>query len=455
MTPRALKGALGRTAPPLAADEFSPDAWLIDTIAGVLRPDAGQWQVTPAEDEVQPWISAIPVGAILPAQGWKLHVSSYPSTAEETLRRVLPVLSALGAPFKVVGSIRWLSRLNRGAAGVSQVGKFMTVFPSDDAFAVEVAAALAEATRGLRGPAIPSDRPVTEDGVVFYRFGGFGEVRMQTRLGEVVLALSDPDGRLVPDSRGQRPVEPSWVTNPFTARGLTAPAAATRAVAGRYRPISTLARSAATVVQLGLDIREPRACVLKRARLRHATDDVEPDDGWVRVRREAAVLAALSGLGVAPAVYDVVQTGTELVLVTQDLGGQTLDRWMLPLTASGALPASRTVAALGAGLADALALVHARSFVHGDLKSGNVVITADEQPRLVDFELGYPIGSARATGRCRHARLRLAAVPRRGPSDGRRRHLRFRWSALLPAHVRQSRPGRRSTTGCWNGRSWT
>src|SRR5688572_19024503 len=82
--------------------------------------------------------------------GWTLHLSAGLSSAEDVLRRSLPVLLAESAAFKLAASPDALAALNEGHGAYSQVGKFLTVYPNDDAQAVRLALALDEATRGLR-----------------------------------------------------------------------------------------------------------------------------------------------------------------------------------------------------------------------------------------------------------------------------------------------------------------
>jgi hypothetical protein len=65
-------------------------------------------------------------------QGWKLHFSATVVWAEEVLRQALPVLRREDASFKVAASLRTLDALNQGRWQISQIGKFITVYPNDD-----------------------------------------------------------------------------------------------------------------------------------------------------------------------------------------------------------------------------------------------------------------------------------------------------------------------------------
>src|SRR5439155_19665334 len=108
------------------------------------------------------------------------------------LERCLPALLEAGAAFKVASSLVMLDCLNHGDLGLSQVGKFITVYPNEDVHAVELARVLRAATRGLRGPAARCDRRSTTDSPVHYRYGSFGHEFVQTPLGAVVPALAGP-----------------------------------------------------------------------------------------------------------------------------------------------------------------------------------------------------------------------------------------------------------------------
>src|SRR4051812_33577997 len=124
-------------APPVAQNELDT-AFLgfVEELCGATTAPAGQWAIR--QDPDQPWIRVIPAQANLPEQGWKLHLSAGLSSAEAVLRQALPVLFAEHVQFKVAGSLRALARLNDGHNGMSQVGKFITVYPTDDSQAVRV-----------------------------------------------------------------------------------------------------------------------------------------------------------------------------------------------------------------------------------------------------------------------------------------------------------------------------
>lgn len=74
-----------------------------------------------------------------PDQGWKLHVSATSLSAIAVLEAALDVLLRDGARFKVLNSIRLLTAANNGLFGISEIGKFITVYPSDNSHAVRSA----------------------------------------------------------------------------------------------------------------------------------------------------------------------------------------------------------------------------------------------------------------------------------------------------------------------------
>src|SRR5918996_5109467 len=105
----------------------------------------------PTESQVflrGPWAVA---GRPTRREGWKLHVSATPSTAHAVVSAVLSVLERR-VPFKVMRDSLRLGQLNEGSYGITQVGKFITIYPESDDEATLVAERIAALTKGCRGP---------------------------------------------------------------------------------------------------------------------------------------------------------------------------------------------------------------------------------------------------------------------------------------------------------------
>jgi TolB-like protein/Flp pilus assembly protein TadD len=130
-----------------------------------------------------------------------------------------------------------------------------------------------------------------------------------------------------------------------------------------------------------------------------------------RFRREARVLSRLSHPGVAT-VYDFdAQDGHEF-LVMEYVPGGTLESRL----ATGALPLDVTLD-LGAAIADALENAHRHGILHRDLKPGNVMLTADGHPKILDFGLAVHLSAGRATGRITDSGMVVGSLPYMAPEQ--------------------------------------
>ena len=227
----------------------------------------------------------------IPEQGWKLHVSATILSAGEVLRRVLPLLLAETTAFKVAATPRQIGVLNSGSGGLSQVGKFITVYPQDNSLAVCLATALDEATAGLRGPAVPSDRPLRRGSLVHYRYGGFFHLGTQDGQGEVRLAIRTPSGELTPDERTSFYSPPAWAVDPFLEAGVAESMPTSNyLVGGRYLAVNTINETPRGYIYKSIDVAGMQRCILKHAR-RDGAMGLDGMDAFDRLRNEARILA--------------------------------------------------------------------------------------------------------------------------------------------------------------------
>ncbi len=344
------------------------------------------------------WIRVDGARRLMVEQGWKVHVSAIWAAAQAVLDRVLPVLLSEDIAFKVIASGRLLDLLNEGDLGRSQIGKFLTVYPENDAQAVRIAARLHTATVGLRGPRIPSDRPLVPGSLVHYRYGSFGHRRMQSLLGSIEPALLSPEGELVPDAHVPFYQAPPWAVDPFVgARVATAPDDPRDAhvIGDRFLVVSVFHRSPSGGIYLAVDTATPCRCVLKKAE-RDASVGGDGRDAQERLRHEARVLAHLGPLGLSPRPLELIEDGGDLYLAMEDVEGTTLEQHVVGVLGRGVLPSEDTVIPWGRQLAEVLGAIHTHHCIYRDLKSNNVIVTPRGTLRLVDFEIASWSGDATA-----------------------------------------------------------
>ena len=339
------------------------------------------------DDPERTWIRVFRPGQPVPDQGWKLHISATGASARDVLRRALEVLLSSDAVFKVAQEDA-LETLNSGDAGLTQVGKFITVYPADDDEAVRIATALDVATRGQRGPAVPFERPVSPGSLVHYRFGTFTERLTQDATGALVAVLRAPNGDLVPDRSAQ---PPDWVEDPFTAAGLGAPPPS-RLVGGRYAITSTLHSSAAGGVYLALDSEGRRTVALKHAR-RDTRTSPDGTDARDHLRQEAAVLERLQPDDRFPQPGEPVEHEGDLYLPMRYVEGTQLGDYMGAHTRAARIMPAETVVAWGRSLASALGRIHDEGFAYRDLNPANILIPKGGGLCLVDFGFACAFGA--------------------------------------------------------------
>ncbi|HZD02466.1 MAG TPA: hypothetical protein VFA46_20445 [Actinomycetes bacterium] len=156
-------------------------------------------------------MSWLPPHTILPPQGWKIHVSASLRNAEEILGIVKDYCVQQRIAFKFLRNKVLILAFDTKYAPRESSGKFMTLYPVDEAGLRRTLEELDQALGGRQGPYVLTDLR-WRSGPLYVRYGGFLERHCKTETGELALAIADPQDRLVPDVK--RPVftMPDWVT---------------------------------------------------------------------------------------------------------------------------------------------------------------------------------------------------------------------------------------------------
>ncbi|MDN3353982.1 class IV lanthionine synthetase LanL [Actinomadura sp. DC4] len=338
-------------------------------------------------DRAGTWTHAAPEGARLRDQGWKIHLSAVPPSAERVLDTVTPVLAEAGCPFKFAASPAEIARLTGRHFDRASAGKFLTVYPPDDAGVAALAEALHRATEGLAGPRILSDRPYRPGSLVHFRFGGF--VRKVRLAGNGVYepVVTAPDGTCVPDRRSAWFEPPSWAPSSPFGEPAEAPGAAPRGVliGDRFLLRGAIRHANKGGVFRATDRTTGREVVVKQGR-RYV--EVRPDGGDVRdlLRNEARLLGRLAATGVVPRVHALIELPEHAFLAVEAIDGVSLSVHLQRLHRGGG-PDERAVLRTAGRLVDLVAAVHREGVVIRDLTPANVLVLPDGDLRLIDLEL--------------------------------------------------------------------
>ncbi|MGC0419358.1 class III lanthionine synthetase LanKC [Embleya sp. AB8] len=369
----------------LRTDEGGPGAHY-ETVRRALPDD---WR----RDPLGEWLVCRPVDCELPHQGWKIHVSAVHENAERVLAEVWDYCVPRGIAFKCLPSPYLLHTRNTKYADRAGSGKFVTIYPADDARCHTIAEELSTRLAGEPGPYILSDLRWGE-GPVYLRYGAFTERHCHNARGEVCPAIADDTGTLVPDRREPTFHIPPWITPPAFLEPHLAARAATTVGELPYLIESALHFSNGGGVYLGRDRRTDEQVVLKEGRP-HAGLGADGADAVTRLERERDALRRLAGLACTPEVRDWFAVGEHRFLVLEFVSGRPLNTFFArrhPLIETDPTPeqlADYTEWAMRVhGLVeDAVAQIHARGVVFNDLHLFNIMMAEDEKSvTLLDFE---------------------------------------------------------------------
>ena len=150
---------------------------------------------------------------------------------------------------------------------------------------------------------------------------------------------------------------------------------------GHYEIIAAIGAGGMGAVYRARDPRLDREVAIKVLSPDLAQDAGAPG----RFEREAMSVAKLSHPNIL-AIFEFAQDGGTAFVVTELLDGETLRARL----ERGALPSRRAIA-YALQIARGIAAAHARGIVHRDLKPENVMITHDDQVKILDFGIAKTV----------------------------------------------------------------
>ena len=151
---------------------------------------------------------------------------------------------------------------------------------------------------------------------------------------------------------------------------------------GRYEIKRLLGAGAMGSVYLAEDPRIKRKLAIKVVKLDAIRNESDRSEFLARFQREAEVSGVLNDPGIVT-IYDVGDSEVGPFLAMEFVTGKALDSYIK----SGDTHAMElgTKLRIAAGIAAALDHAHSHGIVHRDVKPGNVMMTEDGRPKLMDF----------------------------------------------------------------------
>lgn len=150
---------------------------------------------------------------------------------------------------------------------------------------------------------------------------------------------------------------------------------------GRYQVLKVLGAGAMGSVLLAEDPRIKRKVAIKIVRLESLRSHRDEEEYLARFQREAEVSGLLNHPGIVT-IFDVgEEEGIGPFMAMEFVGGQTLEALV---KAETPVPLESKLRAMAA-IAEALDHAHGLGVIHRDVKPGNVMLTEDGRPKLMDF----------------------------------------------------------------------
>lgn len=376
-------------------DRRQPNREYLDLVAGCLP--AG-WNLK----HQGVWTEASPLREAFSPYGWKIHLSVIVRDAKDMLRAVVPVLVELGVSFKFCSDRRMHELTHNKNWPRTQIGKFITAYPADEAIFRTALERLHAVTSAFSGPYILSDKHYRNSRCLFYRYGAHGFDYRIAHDGHRIAGFRMDDGGWRDDIRAPGAYNPLDMPVDFDEVIADSGEPESVLLRGRYCITSVMKFTGEGGLYFGTDelLDQPVVVREHRAGLGGLTGMDELPTNYALVG-EARILAKLSDTGVTPRFIDCFEEDGHWFLVQERLDGfDTL--WGVAMnfyftrdkqTSSQTFMSFREIVRR---IAATIELVHERNVVMRDLTKTNVLANAAGEIRFIDFEFAHDLESGRA-----------------------------------------------------------
>ncbi|WHU61823.1 class III lanthionine synthetase LanKC [Trueperella pyogenes] len=362
------------------------------------RSPTQEWEI----NSEGPWVF-VNHKVTIPDQGWKIHVSAIPDEAQKILHHVEQVALKLKFSFKFLRSSGELSKSLGKYADRVQSGKFIAIYPSSVEHFEEIVKQLVLRLEGFKGPDVLTDvRFGTSP--VHARYGGFKRMTCMDQEGNLVPAIRNREGLLVPDIRTTDFIVPEGVTIPSVC-AQAMEQKASKLIGNAFSPFrlyDALHFSNAGGVYLAKSQVDDRIVVVKEGRPWVGLDEAGRF-ACERIQHERTVIDELNSVSGVVNGLGSIEIFGHTFLLEEYVDGVPLTNWIAqnyPYSHSCKPDTYLSRAAeLIRKIHKTVAECHNRGWAILDLQPMNILVN-DDEICLIDFEAAVKINnpSTRALG---------------------------------------------------------
>lgn len=354
------------------------------------------------------WYQCFPnKNRLIPEQGFKIHLSATSITAQELIKKVVPILNEHNITFKIIVDQKALDFINSKTFSRSSSGKFITLyFVSDDEFLM-LSKLLYQATFGMDGPYILTDKRYLDSKIVFYRYGGYGKKFLLNVYGEKSLVLRNPNGDVVIDDRTPRFRLPSWVIDPkecSLSKENNVLKQNQVLLNNRFAIEKAIQFSNSGGVYVGKDTHTGKKIIIKEARPLVNISAENREDAIAVLKREFHILKLLEDTNYTPKPLAYISEWEHNFLVEEFIDGTLFSTYRA--MDEVAILTNKSINentihlflyrffTIGKNLIKAIKSFHKLGIIVGDMSPSNIFIDPNTLDiRIIDFEGAFILGS--------------------------------------------------------------
>lgn len=348
------------------------------------------------------WTNYQPVDSNLPAQGWKIHISSDLFSYKNILKDVAYYCLENNLIFKHLSSYKILKSQNSKYANRSSSGKFITLYPEDNNVFSKVISELENLLEGYSGPYILSDKR-WKNSIIYYRYGAF---KPPEKNSPFTSSLVNPDGEQVEDVRLPQFTPPAWADKPEVLLNIQDSESRISKLEFPFEVIKSLHFSNGGGVYLAKTINtrytdKDKLVILKEARPFTATNELG-EDSVDRLYHEYSVLKSLDNIQFIPKAYGIFKAWEHTYLVEEYIEGNDLKReWMRRTPILKPYPWQLKNVEYLKWLKDtifnletAVEGIHNAGWLIGDIHPKNIIMKDGVMPYFIDFEFAHKMDAS-------------------------------------------------------------